>query len=98
MTAKRRASHRILKSDLSKVDAHKIRQSEDEELPDLTSEMLSRAVVNKGGRPRSPNPRKLITLRLPESVIERWRATGPGWQTRMAQRLSRSPATVVKSR
>ena len=98
MTAKRRASHRILKSDLSKVDAHKIRQSEYEELPDLTHEMLSRAVVNKGGRPRSPNPRKLITLRLPEAVIERWRATGPGWQTRMAQRLSRSPATVVKSR
>ena len=98
MTAKRRASHRTLKSDLSKVDAHRIRQSEYEELPDLTSEMLSRAVVNKGGRPRSPNPRKLITLRLPEAVIERWRATGPGWQTRMAQRLSRSPATGVKSR
>ena len=98
MTAKRHASPRTLKSDLSKVDAHRIRQSEYEELPDLTSEMLSRAVVNKGGRPRSPNPRKLITLRLPEAVIERWRATGPGWQTRMAQRLSRSPATVVKSR
>jgi len=98
MTAKRRASHRTLKSDLSKVDAHRIRPSEYEELPDLTSEMLARAVVNKGGRPRSPNPRKLITLRLPAEVIERWRATGPGWQTRMAQRLSRSPATGVKSR
>ncbi|MBK6454229.1 MAG: BrnA antitoxin family protein [Proteobacteria bacterium] len=98
MTAKRRASHRTLKSDLSKVDAHRIRQSEYEELPELTSEMLARAVGNKGGRPRSPNPRKLITLRLPAEVIERWRATGPGWQTRMAQRLSRSPATGVKGR
>jgi uncharacterized protein (DUF4415 family) len=98
MTAKRRASHRPLKSDLSKVDAHRILQSEYEELPELTSEMLSRAVVNKGGRPRSPNPRKLITLRLPAEVIERWRATGPGWQTRMAQRLSRTPTTGVKSR
>ena len=98
MTAKRHASPRTLKSDLSKVDAHRIRQSEYEELPDLTSEMLSRAVVNKGGRPRSPNPRKLITLRLPAEVIEKWRATGPGWQTRMAERLSRSPATSVKSR
>ena len=98
MTAKRRVSHRTLKSDLPKVDAHVIRRSEYEELPELTGEMLVRAVVNKGGRPRSPNPRKLITLRLPAEVIERWRATGPGWQTRMAQRLSRSPATVVKSR
>ncbi len=98
MTVKRRASHRTLKSDLSKVDAHRIRQSEYEELPELTSEMQSRAVVNKGGRPRSPNPRRLITLRLPAEVIERWRATGPGWQTRMAQRLSRTPATGVKNR
>ena len=98
MTAKRRASHRTLKSDLTKVDAHAVRRGEYDELPELTSEMLARAVVNKGGRPRSPNPRKLITLRLPAEVIERWRATGPGWQTRMAQRLSRNPATGAKSR
>ena len=52
MTDKRRSSQRILKSDLSKVDANKLRQSEYEELPDLTHEMLSRSVVNKGGRPR----------------------------------------------
>jgi len=98
MTAKKRASHRTLKSDLSKVDAHAVRRGEYDELPELTSEMLARAVVNKGGRPRSPNPRKLITLRLPADVIEKWRATGPGWQTRMAERLARSPATGAKSR
>ena len=98
MTAKRRASRRTLKSDLSKVDAHAVRRGEYDELPELTDDMLARAVVNKGGRPRSPNPRKLITLRLPAEVIERWRATGPGWQTRMAERLARSPATGAKSR
>ena len=98
MIAKRRASHRTLKSDLSKVDAHAVRRGEYVELPELTDDMLARAVVNKGGRPRSPNPRKLITLRLPAEVIERWRATGPGWQTRMAERLARSPATGAKSR
>jgi len=27
-------------------------------------------------------------LRLPADVIERWKATGAGWQTRMADRLS----------
>ena len=52
-------------------------------------DMLARAKVNKGGRPLSPNPRKLISLRLPADVIERWKATGPGWQTRMAERLSK---------
>jgi len=33
------------------------------------------------------NPRKLISLRLPQDVIAFWKATGPGWQTRMAERL-----------
>ncbi len=51
--------------------------------------MLARAKLNKGGRPLSANPRKLITLRLPADVIEKWKATGPGWQTRMAERLSK---------
>ena len=83
------ASRRTLKSDLAKVDAHAIRSHEYKELPELSEEALSRAVVNKGGRPRSANPRKLISIRLPVDVIERWRATGPGWQTRIAERLSK---------
>jgi len=89
MNAKKRASRRILTSDLARVDAHVIQSNEYEELPELTEEMLSRAKVKKGGRPRSPNPRKLISLRLPANVIARWKATGPGWQTRMAERLSK---------
>jgi uncharacterized protein (DUF4415 family) len=89
MNAKKRGSHRSLKSDLRRVDAHVIQSSEYEELPELTDEMLSRAKLRKGGRPRSPNPRKLISLRLPANVIARWKATGPGWQTRMAERLSK---------
>jgi uncharacterized protein (DUF4415 family) len=39
------------------------------------------------GRPKLENPRELLTLRLPPDVIARWRATGPGWQTRMAETL-----------
>jgi len=89
MTAKKPASRRSLKSDLARVDAHKLKPEEYEELPELTEEMLTRAKVNKGGRPMSPNPRQLISLRLPADVIERWRATGAGWQTRMAERLSK---------
>jgi uncharacterized protein (DUF4415 family) len=78
-----------LRSDLAKVDAHVIRPQEYEELPELTAADLERAVVKKRGRPISPNPRKLISIRLPADVIERWRATGPGWQTRMVERLSK---------
>lgn len=78
----------------------------DEDLPELTVEMIRRgrfyiggkpvsrakgaaAVLKALGRPKSANPKQLLTLRLPQDVIARWRATGPGWQTRMAQRLAR---------
>lgn len=89
MPVKNRRSRRSLKSDLARVDRHTIRKKEYRELPDLTPEMLARGSVNKGGRPISANPRQLITIRLPADVIARWRATGPGWQTRMAERLSK---------
>ena len=89
MTVKKRVSRRSLKSNLARVDAHVIKRGEYDELPELTDEMLTRATINKGGRPLSANPRKLISLRLPADVIARWKATGPGWQTRMAERLSK---------
>ena len=89
MIARKHASRRSLKSDMARVDAHSVKREEYKELPELTEKMLARARINKGGRPFSPNPRKLISLRLQADVIERWRATGPGWQTRMAERLSK---------
>lgn len=90
MNANKPSSRRTLKSDLARVDAHVVRPEEYKELPELTSAMLGRATVKEGGRPRSANPRKLISLRLPADLIERWKATGPGWQTRMAERLSKA--------
>ena len=96
MTAKKRVTRPIWKSRLAQVDAHVIRPEEYEEIPELTDAIFARAVFKKGGRPVSPDPRKLITIRLPASVIEKWRATGPGWQTRMAERLSRGPLPGAK--
>ena len=89
MTASKSVSRRSLGSDLARVAAHVIQPEEYQELPELTDDMLARGKVNKGGRPRSEDSKKLISIRLPETVIQRWRATGPGWQTRMAERLSR---------
>ncbi len=89
MSVRKSASRRSLKSDLARVDAHVVNTKEYQELPELTNDMLVRAKINKGGRPISPNPRKLISLRLPADVIARWKASGPGWQTRMAERLSK---------
>ncbi len=90
MAAKKRVSRRSLGSDLKRVDAHTIKSHEYVDGPRLTAEMLGRLVVKKRGRPISGNARRLLTLRLPVDVIDRWKATGPGWQTRMAERLSKS--------
>ena len=47
------ASYRPLSSDLKRVDAHAVQPEEYEELPELSDEMLPRAVFKKAGRPRS---------------------------------------------
>lgn len=78
-------------SDLKRIDAHVVQPEEYEELPEMTDEMFARTVFKKAGRPRSPNPKQMISLRLPPEVIARWKATGPGWQTRMAKRLEKAP-------
>lgn len=94
---KKHVSPRTLGSDFERVDAHVVKPVEYKELPELTDDMLSHAVVKKGGRPKSASPRQLISLRLPVDVISRWRATGPGWQTRMADRLARAHVARASS-
>ena len=44
-------------------------------------------------RRRGPNKRPAkvsTTLRLPAETLARWKATGPGWQTRMAEVLAKA--------
>ena len=96
MIVSKPALRRTLGSDLKRVDSHVVKPHEYKELPELTEDMLARASVKKGGRPKSENPRQMISLRLPPDVIERWKATGPGWQTRMAERLAKGPSTRAK--
>ncbi|MGA1288812.1 MAG: BrnA antitoxin family protein [Rubrivivax sp.] len=91
MIVSKPASRRTLGSDLGRVDAHVIKPEEYEELPEMTDEMFARAVFKKAGRPKSVHPKQMISLRLPAEVVARWKATGPGWQTRMAKRLAKAP-------
>ena len=89
MNANKPASARTLKSDLKRVDAHTAKASEYKELPELSDAMLKRGTVKRAGRPLASNPRRQVTIRLPETVLAAWKATGPGWQTRMAELLSK---------
>ena len=64
--------------------------------PEITEAWIQGADLYKGkqlirrGRPKLENPRQLLSLRLPPNVIARWKATGPGWQTRMVEVLESS--------
>jgi uncharacterized protein (DUF4415 family) len=42
------------------------------------------------GRPPVETPKKQITLRLDQDVIEKFRGTGRGWQSRMNEALKRA--------
>lgn len=95
MNVKKHASSLILKSDLKRVDSHEVQRHEYDELPELSDAMLAMAIVNKGGRPKLAQPRQLISLRLPADVVANWRATGPGWQTRMAAHLASGPRELA---
>jgi uncharacterized protein (DUF4415 family) len=42
------------------------------------------------GRPRSENPKRAVSLRLDADVVEWFRRTGQGWQTRINQALRKA--------
>ena len=45
--------------------------------------------VRRRGPQRAPT-KELISLRVDQDVLERWRATGPGWQSRINETLRRA--------
>jgi uncharacterized protein (DUF4415 family) len=88
MSAKRKGSVRISPSK--------------DEAPEITDSWIAEADLRRGqrivrrGRPKLDNPKRLLSLRLRPEVIATWRATGPGWQTRMAEVLERHPPKTRK--
>lgn len=42
----------------------------------------------RGGRPRGSD-KQLVSIRLDKDVVEKFKATGPGWQTRINAALRR---------
>jgi len=83
---------------LKKVDTHSIKSNEYNELPELSDEMLDRAVYKVHGiekpAPRRRGPQKAPTkiplqLRLPREVVLYFKQEGAGWQTRIGEVLKR---------
>ena len=67
-----------------------------DDAPEWTAEMFERADVYHGnklvraGRPPSANPKVALKLRIDPDIVEHFRATGPGWQTRINDTLRRA--------
>ncbi len=51
---------------------------------------IGELIARKRGRPVVGEPKQAISLRLPQSVLDYWKSTGTGWQTRMADVLAKA--------
>lgn len=64
-----------------------------DEAPELDREWFDRAEIRDGekvirrGRPKSENPKQAISVRLDPDVIDWFKQSGAGWQTRMNEAL-----------
>jgi len=85
-------------SNFAKVDAHQITAEEYDEIPELTAEWFETADMHEGkqlvrrGRPKSAAPKMRVTLRIDSDVLEAFRKTGDGWQTRINDALRKAIA------
>lgn len=79
-----------------------------DDAPELTDAQLPEADIYEGdkfvrrgrvGRPRGSGKKELVTLRLDRDVLDRFRAGGPGWQTRLNDALrAATPTSAEKLR
>jgi uncharacterized protein (DUF4415 family) len=70
-----------------------------EDAPELDRNWFKQAALYDGaqlvrpakrGRPVLEQPKQQVTLRLDADIVEKFRATGAGWQTRINETLKRS--------
>jgi uncharacterized protein (DUF4415 family) len=78
---------------LSKIDTHVIQPDEYEEIPELTDEFFEQADLHvdgkliQRGRPKAEVRKVLLSIRYSPEVVDYFRSTGRGWQTRMDDAL-----------
>ena len=94
-------SKHAIRSDLKKVDAHVIQPHEYDDAPELTNAQIAGATVSVGirprGRPKSETTKEAISLRVDADVLDAFKSTGEGWQTRMNGALRAAIFPVRKS-
>ncbi|HEY5208637.1 MAG TPA: BrnA antitoxin family protein [Stellaceae bacterium] len=68
-----------------------------DDAPELTEEWFASAdlyeggkLIRKGGRPKSDTPKEPVNIRLDADLVAHYRATGPGWQSRVNDALRKA--------
>jgi uncharacterized protein (DUF4415 family) len=74
--------------ELEAEDLAAMRPAADVLPPDLVAVLPKRKPGQRG--PGRKPAKQLVTLRVEPAVLDAYRATGPGWQTRMAEVLERN--------
>lgn len=67
-----------------------------DEAPELSRDWFARAEIRDGdtvvrrGRPKSDNSKQAVSLRLDTEVLDWFKQSGTGWQTRMNEALRKA--------
>jgi uncharacterized protein (DUF4415 family) len=71
-----------------------------DDAPHLDRDWFERAEIREGdrlarpakaiGRPKKDSPKKAVSIRLDSDVLAHFRATGPGWESRINDALRRA--------
>lgn len=58
-----------------------------DDAPALTEEWFAGAQLVRRGRPKADAPKLPVNIRLDADIVEHFRKTGPGWQSRINMAL-----------
>jgi uncharacterized protein (DUF4415 family) len=68
-----------------------------DDAPELTDAWFAKAdiyqgdkLIRRGGRPKKAAPKQAVNIRLDPDVVSRFRAGGPGWQSRINAALRKA--------
>jgi uncharacterized protein (DUF4415 family) len=80
-------SRAVQKAALADPDARPLDQRRLRRMRPMSASDSAELQKRLRGRPPWDAPKRLVSLRLDPDVVERFRATGPGWQSRINQVL-----------
>jgi len=84
------SEHGESKTDLTLLHENKlagIEPEDDDNSPDATVAIREAIALRRAGRPAGSGNKEQVAIRFDKDVLEAFRATGRGWQTRMNEAL-----------